>query len=73
MKKKRLATLSFLWIFNFNIYLLSVGGFAPTDNLTPILLCSFLILWLKQFVSFTIYFCASSNLVSSEVTNLQNK
>lgn len=73
MKKTPRASINFQWIFNVYVSLLSVGGFAPTDDLTPILLCSFLIFLLKQYVSFTIYLCASSNLVFLEVTNLQNE
>ena len=53
-------SISFQWIFNVNNYLLSVGGFAPTDVLTPILLCSFLIFWLKPFLSYMICLCTFS-------------
>ena len=53
-------SISFQWIFNVNNYLLSVGGFAPTDVLTSILLCSFLIFWLKPFLSCMICLCMFS-------------
>lgn len=57
---KPLASSNFQWIFNVNVSLLSVGGFAPTDDLTPILICSFLIFWLKPFLSCMIYLCTFS-------------
>lgn len=60
MKMILLATINFYRIFNVNVSLSSVGGFAPTDDLTPILLCSFLIFWLKPFPSCMIYLCTFS-------------
>lgn len=60
MKTTPRASINYQWIFNVYVSLLSVGGFAPTDDLTPILLCSFLIFWLKPFLSCMICLCTFS-------------